>query len=89
MAELFDDGFGAGGDVAYTYPGIRRVLQAAGRVIRTETDRGVVLLIDMRYGDPHIRQLLPEHWQLERAKRLDALEARLKDFWSAEKTMEI
>ena len=82
MAELFDDGFGAGADVAYTYPGIRRVLQAAGRVIRTETDRGVVLLVDLRYGDPHIRALLPEHWRLERAKRLADLETRLKDFWA-------
>ena len=63
-------------------PGIRRVLQAAGRVIRTETDRGVVLLVDLRYGDPHIRALLPEHWRLERAKRLADLEARLKDFWA-------
>ena len=72
------------GDVAYTFPGIRRVLQAAGRVIRTETDRGVVLLMDTRYGEEHIRQLLPPHWR--RAARAEAAgrcsEARLKDFWN-------
>jgi DNA excision repair protein ERCC-2 len=40
-------------DYVYIYPGINRVLQAAGRVIRTETDRRVVLLIDQRYGSEH------------------------------------
>lgn len=89
LAELFDDGFGAGGDIAYTDPGIRRVLQAAGRVIRTETDRGVVLLLDMRFGDPHIRALLPEHWQLRRARRLADLEALLKDFWTGGGSIEM
>ena len=48
LRELADDG-DEGYDFAYVYPGIRRVLQAAGRVIRTETDRGVVLLIDERF----------------------------------------
>ncbi|MEE1199296.1 MAG: helicase C-terminal domain-containing protein [Christensenellales bacterium] len=83
MQELYDDGFGAGVDVAYTYPGMRRVLQAAGRVIRTEADRGVVLLLDTRYGEERIRELLPGHWRLERIQKMEKLKARLKDFWSA------
>ena len=83
--ELFDDGFGAGYDVAFTYPGMRRVLQAAGRVIRTETDRGVVLLMDMRYGEERVRDLLPPHWRVEKVRKLDALKKRLKDFWAGQK----
>lgn len=81
LQELYDDGFGTGGDVAFTYPGIRRVLQAAGRVIRTETDRGVVLLIDMRYADEKVRSLLPNHWRVEKIGKLDALNTRLARFW--------
>ena len=85
ICELADDGFGSGYDVAYTYPGIRRVLQAAGRVIRTETDRGVVLLMDMRYGEERVRDLLPPHWRVEKVRKLDALKKRLKDFWAGQK----
>jgi len=51
-----------GFDYAYTYPGISRVLQAAGRVIRSETDQGKLLLIDRRYGTPKYAALFPEHW---------------------------
>ena len=82
LQELYDDGFGSGADVAYTFPGIRRVLQAAGRVIRTETDRGVVLLMDTRYGEEHIRELLPPHWRVRRVGKMALLQKRLKDFWN-------
>jgi DNA excision repair protein ERCC-2 len=54
---------GQGFRYAYLYPGMQRVSQALGRVIRTETDRGSALLIDPRYGDPEYRQLLPEQWE--------------------------
>jgi len=81
LQELYDDGFGTGYDVAYTYPGMRRVLQAAGRVIRTETDRGVVLLLDTRYDGEKVRELLPNHWRVERIKKLEILKNRLKEFW--------
>lgn len=83
LQELYDDGFGTGYDVAYTYPGIRRVLQAAGRVIRTENDRGVVLLLDTRYDGEKVRELLPNHWRLERIQKMELLRKRLKDFWKA------
>lgn len=53
-----------GYDYTYLYPGIRKVVQAAGRVIRTSADRGVVYLIDDRYAQPHIRELLPAWWQV-------------------------
>ena len=57
--------FGAGFDYAYLYPGLRRVVQAAGRVIRTREDRGVVWLIDDRFAQGRIRALLPPWWQIE------------------------
>ena len=56
--------FGAGYDYTYLYPGIQKVVQAAGRVIRTESDRGVVYLIDDRFAQPAVRALLPEWWGL-------------------------
>lgn len=52
-----------GYEYAYTYPGMNRVLQAAGRVIRTEKDRGVLVLIDSRYAAEPYLHLYPEHWR--------------------------
>ena len=57
--------FGAGYDYTYLYPGIQKVVQAAGRVIRTETDQGVVWLIDDRFAQPGIRALMPAWWELD------------------------
>jgi DNA excision repair protein ERCC-2 len=56
--------FGAGYDYTYLYPGMQKVVQAAGRVIRGQNDRGVVVLIDDRFAERRIRQLLPAWWQL-------------------------
>ena len=55
--------FGAGFDYAYLYPGVRKVIQAAGRVIRGDQDRGVLLLIDERFVEPRVRQMFPSWWQ--------------------------
>ncbi|HEX8787245.1 MAG TPA: helicase C-terminal domain-containing protein, partial [Telluria sp.] len=57
--------FGAGYDYTYLYPGIQKVVQAAGRVIRTEQDRGTVWLIDDRFARPEVLELLPAWWQVE------------------------
>ena len=78
----YDDADEAGYDVAYTYPGLRRVLQAAGRVIRTETDRGVVLLIDQRYKQENYRELMPPHWDVRDVKKMSDLNAALRSFWN-------
>src|SRR5690606_34283727 len=51
--------FGGGYEYTYLYPGIRKVVQAAGRVIRTPEDQGVVYLMDDRYNRPQVRSLLP------------------------------
>lgn len=58
MAAIFGDGY----DYTYLYPGLQKVVQAAGRVIRTQQDRGVVMLIDDRFGEPRVRRLLPGWW---------------------------
>lgn len=55
--------FGNGYDYTYLYPGLRKVVQAAGRVIRTEEDRGVVYLIDDRFGRAEVAALLPRWWR--------------------------
>lgn len=60
----YEETLGAGFAYAYRYPGMHKVLQAAGRVIRSETDRGVVLLIDNRYFEYDYFSLCPPHWRL-------------------------
>jgi DNA excision repair protein ERCC-2 len=56
--------FGGGYEYAYLYPGIRKVVQAAGRVIRSGTDKGVLYLMDDRFGQPAVRDLLPGWWRV-------------------------
>ncbi|RJF95346.1 ATP-dependent DNA helicase [Noviherbaspirillum saxi] len=70
--ERMEAAFGAGYDYAYLYPGLQKVVQAAGRVIRTQSDRGCVYLIDDRFGRPEVRRLLPAWWKLGSPARLDA-----------------
>ncbi|MBQ8350427.1 MAG: ATP-dependent DNA helicase [Clostridia bacterium] len=63
MCAYYQDVYEQGKQFAYFYPGMNRVLQAAGRVIRTEEDYGTLLLIDDRFGDPLYRTLIPRHWR--------------------------
>lgn len=63
LADYFEKTREGGKDYAYTYPAMIKVLQAAGRVIRSETDRGVVVLVDDRYSDPNIYRLFPKFWR--------------------------
>ena len=58
MASLFSAGF----DYTYLYPGVRKVIQAAGRVIRGTEDRGTVLLIDDRFAEARVRRMFPSWW---------------------------
>ncbi|MFP5324534.1 MAG: helicase C-terminal domain-containing protein, partial [Gammaproteobacteria bacterium] len=57
--------FGHGWEHTYLYPGLQKVIQAAGRVIRTEEDRGTVWLMDDRYARSPVRELVPAHWQVQ------------------------
>ena len=67
MKRAMDRQFGAdkGYDYTYLYPGLRKVVQAAGRVIRSEQDRGVVFLIDDRFMRREVRALLPRWWKID------------------------
>ncbi|MBC3474487.1 MULTISPECIES: ATP-dependent DNA helicase [Pseudomonas] len=56
--------FGAGFDYAYLYPGVRKVIQAAGRVIRGDQDRGVLVLIDERFAQARVQQMFPGWWHM-------------------------
>ncbi len=71
----------SGFDYAYKLPGWQKVVQAAGRVIRTEQDRGVVILADDRFLQPGYRELYPPHWQAETCSDMQFLESTIKQFW--------
>ena len=82
LREYFDTTRGAGFDYAYRFPGMNKVLQAAGRVIRTPDDKGVVLLIDDRFATPDTRRLMPPHWShLKMIYDTEKLERELWRFW--------
>ena len=81
FARTREDGFA----YAYQYPGFNKVMQAAGRVIRTPDDRGVVLLLDSRFGTPGYRRLFPGYWQHCRDVRgADMMAEQLAEFWRRE-----
>ena len=75
----------AGGyDTAYVYPSVARVAQAAGRVIRTETDRGVILLLDDRFGRRPYSALYAELWQAQPVRNESDAGRRMQAFWERE-----
>jgi DNA excision repair protein ERCC-2 len=82
LRDYYENKCERGYDYAYTFPGMNRVLQAAGRVIRREEDRGVVVLIDSRYAEEPYLHLYPSHWQgMMAAESASALAHRLQQFW--------
>jgi DNA excision repair protein ERCC-2 len=82
IRDYYETALGAGFEFAYMYPGINRVLQAAGRVIRSESDRGVVLLIDQRFGTARYHALFPSEWRPVVPRSDDDLKIRLDRFWT-------
>jgi DNA excision repair protein ERCC-2 len=83
IKEYFDKHNGNGFAYAYQYPGFNRVLQATGRVIRTETDRGINVLIDERFTHTRYRRLFPAHWRgFQVIQSEDEIKDHLKRFWS-------
>ena len=72
---------GNGYDYAYTYPGMNKVLQAAGRVIRTMDDRGIIILLDDRFSKEAYVRLFPEEWSDYRLVRLSEASEVVADFW--------
>jgi DNA excision repair protein ERCC-2 len=65
MKARMDEEFGAGYEYTYLFPGLQKVVQAAGRVIRSQTDRGVLYLVDDRFTRLDVRRLLPAWWQVQ------------------------
>ena len=83
IKEYFDRQDGSGFAYAYQYPGFNRVLQATGRVIRTETDRGIIVLIDERFSHARYRHLFPAHWRgYQVVQNTGEIEGHLARFWS-------
>ena len=72
---------GQGENFAFHFPGFNRVEQAVGRLIRSEHDKGVAVLIDQRWEEPQYRQLIPEDWNLQYVRSNDELLQRIEDFW--------
>jgi DNA excision repair protein ERCC-2 len=62
MQRHFDERYEAGFAYAMIYPGLQRVIQAAGRVIRSEEDRGVIVLLGRRFAEGELGRCLPPHW---------------------------
>jgi len=77
----YDQGYD-GFHYAYTYPGMNKVIQAVGRVIRTDKDKGVAILIDERYQREIYKSLMPTHWNhLEWIEETDYVQGYLRQFW--------
>lgn len=82
IKDYFDHNLGEGYEYAYTYPGMNKVLQASGRVIRSPEDRGAILLIDDRYGTNRYRALFPNEWiGHKNVKNQDSIKNILDGFW--------
>ena len=82
IAAYYQEKLESGTEYAYLYPGMNRVLQAAGRVIRSENDRGVIVLIDDRFDDPLYKKIVPKLWDgMQFLGDAKLLKERLEEFW--------
>lgn len=82
LLKNYFDGQGLRGfDYAYLYPGMNKVLQSAGRVIRTDEDRGVILLLDERFRDTRYQETFPREWKEYSLCTVETVERVTEDFW--------
>lgn len=79
----FDEKEESGFNYAYQYPGMNKVMQAAGRVIRTAKDRGVIMLLDDRFLKPDYQELFPREWSEYGVVNRQTVSGWLERFWSA------
>lgn len=79
----FDDNKENGFDYAYQYPGMNKVLQAAGRVIRTAEDVGVIALLDERFLQFSYRRMFPREWENFEIVSLQTVAGRVERFWDS------
>jgi len=84
LKTYFDEKGYRGFDYAYLYPGMNKVLQSAGRVIRTDEDRGVILLLDERFGDVRYREIFPREWKTAWYCSLRNVKEQMHRFWEPE-----
>ena len=82
LKAYFDQKTGDGFAYAYLYPGMNKVLQAGGRVIRTEEDTGVIALLDERFLYSQYRQLMPESWEPLKRTGLADVSGLVESFWT-------
>ncbi len=87
LKNYFDQKGLSGFDYAYRYPGMNKVLQAAGRVIRTEDDHGVILLLDERFQKEKGKEIFPKEWADCERCRLDLVEEKIRLFWEKQTDM--
>jgi DNA excision repair protein ERCC-2 len=82
LREYYDNKNNFGYEYSYMYPGMNKVLQAAGRVIRTEEDRGIVLLIDDRFLQQRYRRLYPKEWEhYDKTNNNTEAKNKVSEFW--------
>lgn len=81
LKEFYDKKGENGFDYAYRFPGMNKVLQAAGRVIRTQEDVGCILLLDERFSEGEYQRLFPLEWEDRKRCTLHNVEGFLKTFW--------
>ena len=83
LKNFFDERGGSGFDYVYRFPGMNKVQQAAGRVIRTLTDVGVIALLDERFCQWENRQLFPREWEDCKSCTLESVDGLLAEFWAS------
>ena len=81
LRQYFDRQNGNGYGYAYLYPGMNKVQQAAGRVIRTESDKGIILLLDERFRGKQYLEIFPREWHDVKQGNLQTIEEEIKKFW--------
>ncbi len=84
LKKYYDERGMNGFDYAFRFPGMNKVLQAAGRVIRTAEDQGVILLLDERFLEPEYDRLFPREWAQRKICTVEELAEEVADFWGKE-----
>ena len=81
IAEYFKENSMNGFDYSYKIPGMNKVMQAAGRVIRTDEDKGVIVLLDDRFLEYSYRQMFPREWDDIVVTNVDSVEDTIRHWW--------
>ena len=82
LKEYFDGDGESGFDYSYRYPGMNKVLQAAGRVIRTVEDVGIIALLDQRFLQFAYKRMFPREWEHYETVTVDTVAKRVEHFWN-------